>query len=42
MVITRKIEVGIGSNLLHSISTSIYIVFSLDVDDGSKGSELCV
>ena len=25
MVITRKIEVGIGSNLLHSISTSICI-----------------
>ena len=25
MVITRKIEVGIGSNLLHSISASICI-----------------
>ena len=25
MVITRKIEVGISSNLLHSISTSICI-----------------
>ena len=25
MAITRKIEVGIGSNLLHSISTSICI-----------------
>ena len=25
MVITQKIEVGIGSNLLHSISTSICI-----------------
>ena len=25
MAVTRKIEVGIGSNLLHSISTSICI-----------------